>query len=83
MSRIYENMADEQFHRFIMPKVYGSWNLHKHLSRDMDFFIPLSSSVSKQAHTANKITRQAIHIKMLSCAISAAMASLPAPLTLV
>lgn len=27
-----------------MPKVHGSWNLHKHLPKDMDFYVLLSSS---------------------------------------
>lgn len=38
-------MTRNQFYGSIMPKVHGSWNLHKHLPKDMDFYILLSSSV--------------------------------------
>lgn len=38
-------MTHEQFLGTIRPKVHGSWNLHKYLPQDMDFFVLLSSSV--------------------------------------
>ncbi|KAI1253816.1 putative secondary metabolism biosynthetic enzyme [Eutypa lata] len=42
---IYQNMTRQQFFDATRPKVQGSWYLHQHLPRDMDFFILLSSSV--------------------------------------
>ncbi|PYH67688.1 type I polyketide synthase [Aspergillus vadensis CBS 113365] len=42
---IYQNMTHEQFLGTIRPKVHGSWNLHKYLPQDMDFFVLLSSGV--------------------------------------
>lgn len=38
-------MTRQQFFDATRPKVQGSWYLHQHLPRDMDFFILLSSSV--------------------------------------
>ena len=37
-------MSPDAFRKATRPKVDGSWNLHKLLPRDMDFFILLSSS---------------------------------------
>lgn len=45
LSQIYETMSREQFLGTTRGKVHGSWNLHKHLPSDMDFFVLLSSSV--------------------------------------
>ncbi|RHZ54247.1 uncharacterized protein CDV56_107115 [Aspergillus thermomutatus] len=42
---IYQNMTQQQFMGAVRPKVQGSWNLHKYLPRDMDFYVLLSSSV--------------------------------------
>ncbi|KAM3552944.1 hypothetical protein MY1884_006931 [Beauveria asiatica] len=42
---IYENMTLDQFRDSIRPKVSGSWNLHRHMPRNVDFFILLSSTV--------------------------------------
>ena len=41
---MYENMTHEQYMAAVRPKVQGSWNLHNHLPKDMDFFVLLSSS---------------------------------------
>lgn len=40
---LFANMTHRQWVESTQPKAQGSWNLHKHLSDDMDFFIPLSS----------------------------------------
>lgn len=40
---MFENMPYEDFRSATRPKVQGSWNLHKLLPTDMDFFILLSS----------------------------------------
>ena len=37
-------MTRDQFHDTIVPKVYGSWNIHKHFPKDLDFYILLSSA---------------------------------------
>lgn len=39
----FEFMAHEQWEGALAPKVHGTWNLHKHLPADMDFFVMLSS----------------------------------------
>lgn len=39
----FEFMAHEQWDGCLAPKVHGTWNLHKHLPEDMDFFVMLSS----------------------------------------
>lgn len=41
---VLSNMTHQQFMSSILPKVQGSWNLHQHLPKDMDFFVMLSSS---------------------------------------
>lgn len=41
---IYENMTHSQYMAAVRPKVQGSWNLHKLLPDDLDFFVMLSSS---------------------------------------
>ncbi|MCJ1393519.1 hypothetical protein MMC18_006394 [Xylographa bjoerkii] len=41
---VFENMTLEAFKAPIQPKLEGSWNLHKHLPKDLDFFVLLSSS---------------------------------------
>lgn len=41
---IFQNMTHQQFVGATQPKVQGSWNLHKHLPQDMDFYVLLSSS---------------------------------------
>ncbi|KAJ5752589.1 hypothetical protein N7520_009506 [Penicillium odoratum] len=40
---LFENITHQSWHESISPKVQGSWNLHQHLPRGMDFFIMLSS----------------------------------------
>jgi hypothetical protein len=39
----FENMTLENFNAALRPKVQGSWNLHKLLPKDLDFFVMLSS----------------------------------------
>lgn len=41
--RKFENMSLKEFQTAVRPKVQGSWHLHCHLPRDMDFFIMFSS----------------------------------------
>ncbi|KAH7256087.1 BcPKS11, polyketide synthase [Fusarium tricinctum] len=43
---LLEDMAVEQWCKVTAPKIQGTWNLHKLLPEDMDFFIMLSSVVS-------------------------------------
>ncbi|KAJ5605451.1 hypothetical protein N7510_008232, partial [Penicillium lagena] len=38
-----ENMTLEDYHTVLQPKVAGTWNLHRNLPRDLDFFVMLSS----------------------------------------
>lgn len=40
---IIENMSFDDYNAALLPKVQGSWNLHQHLGKDLDFFIMLSS----------------------------------------
>jgi NAD(P)-dependent dehydrogenase (short-subunit alcohol dehydrogenase family) len=40
---IFDNMTFEQWTESTRPKIQGSWNLHTHFPKDMDFFIMLSS----------------------------------------
>ena len=39
-------MTSSDFRTCLAPKVQGSWNLHKHLPFDLDFFVMLSSVAS-------------------------------------
>lgn len=39
----FEFMPKSSWDECLAPKVKGTWNLHKHLPQDMDFFIMLSS----------------------------------------
>ncbi|KAK1962030.1 beta-ketoacyl synthase domain-containing protein [Colletotrichum sublineola] len=39
----FEFMSHAQWQECLGPKVQGTWNLHKHLPADMDFFIMLGS----------------------------------------
>ncbi len=41
---MFENMTFENFQAALRPKFQGSWNLHKTLPTDMDFFLLLSSA---------------------------------------
>lgn len=41
---MFENMSYADYQTAIRPKVQGSWNLHEHLPRDLDFFVMLSSA---------------------------------------
>ncbi|KAL8893510.1 MAG: hypothetical protein Q9192_005191 [Flavoplaca navasiana] len=41
---LFDNMTLENFEAALRPKVQGTWNLHVHLPRSMDFFILLSST---------------------------------------
>ncbi|KAJ5823826.1 Acyl transferase/acyl hydrolase/lysophospholipase [Penicillium robsamsonii] len=38
-----ENMRVHEYYRVMSPKYYGTWNLHRHLPLDLDFFLMLSS----------------------------------------
>ncbi|KAI0378120.1 putative polyketide synthase [Hypomontagnella monticulosa] len=40
---VFDNMSVEGWTKSLAPKVPGSWNLHKQLPRDLDFFIMFSS----------------------------------------
>jgi NADPH:quinone reductase-like Zn-dependent oxidoreductase len=40
---LFENMNHRQWTESIRPKVQGTWNLHEHLPKELDFFIILSS----------------------------------------
>ncbi|PYI32692.1 putative polyketide synthase [Aspergillus indologenus CBS 114.80] len=40
---LFENISHQAWHESLAPKVQGSWNLHRHLPRGLDFFIMLSS----------------------------------------
>ncbi|KAK2036507.1 beta-ketoacyl synthase domain-containing protein [Colletotrichum somersetense] len=39
----FEFMSHSQWEECLGPKVQGTWNLHKHLPADMDFFVMLGS----------------------------------------
>jgi aryl carrier-like protein len=41
---LFENMTYEDYKESVRPKVQGSWNLHKYLPKNLDFFVLLSSS---------------------------------------
>ena len=41
----FENMTVDDWQAVMAPKVQGSWNLHKILPHDMDFFVMLASFV--------------------------------------
>ncbi|KAF2468734.1 polyketide synthase [Lindgomyces ingoldianus] len=43
---LFEDMEVEKWFAAIDPKVTGSWNLHHHLPKDLDFFVMLSSIVA-------------------------------------
>lgn len=38
-----ENMELDEYRDVMGPKYYGTWNLHRHLPTDLDFFLMLSS----------------------------------------
>jgi NADPH:quinone reductase-like Zn-dependent oxidoreductase/NAD(P)-dependent dehydrogenase (short-subunit alcohol dehydrogenase family)/malonyl CoA-acyl carrier protein transacylase len=40
---MFENMTYSQWEQATQPKVQGSWNLHKYMPANLDFFIMLSS----------------------------------------
>ncbi|KAI1490502.1 putative polyketide synthase [Biscogniauxia mediterranea] len=40
---VFENIDYESWSTCLRPKIQGSWNLHKQLPRDLDFFVLLSS----------------------------------------
>ncbi|XP_014553689.1 hypothetical protein COCVIDRAFT_29158 [Bipolaris victoriae FI3] len=40
---LLEKLTLEDWNAVIRPKVNGTWNLHNHLPKDMDFFVMLSS----------------------------------------
>jgi len=44
-SALFENMTLEDWTNSLLPKVQGTWNLHKLLPRDLDFFVLMSSVV--------------------------------------
>lgn len=43
---LLDDMTVEQWRKATEPKIRGSWNLHKMLPQDLDFFVMLSSVVS-------------------------------------
>ncbi|KAH8177899.1 KR domain-containing protein [Sarocladium implicatum] len=43
---LLDDMTVDQWRRATEPKIRGSWNLHKLLPQDLDFFVMLSSVVS-------------------------------------
>jgi len=47
---VFDNFTFENWQTNLRPKVQGSWNLHKQLPRDMDFFVMLSSIVGLIGH---------------------------------
>jgi NADPH:quinone reductase-like Zn-dependent oxidoreductase/short-subunit dehydrogenase/aryl carrier-like protein len=47
---IFDNYTLEQWQANLRPKVQGSWNLHRQLPEDMDFFVMLSSIVGLVGH---------------------------------
>lgn len=47
---VFDNFTFESWHANLRPKVQGSWNLHKQLPTDMDFFVMLSSIVGLIGH---------------------------------
>ncbi|KAL6715297.1 hypothetical protein ACLMJK_007562 [Lecanora helva] len=40
---LFETMTLEDYNAVMRPKVHGTWNLHRQLPKDMDFFLMLSS----------------------------------------
>ncbi|ORY17862.1 putative polyketide synthase [Clohesyomyces aquaticus] len=40
---LFESMTFEEWWIATSPKITGSWNLHEHLPKDLDFFVMLSS----------------------------------------
>ncbi|KAI6442156.1 Type I Iterative PKS [Pyricularia oryzae] len=40
---VFEKMTHAQWQQSLAPKVQGSWNLHRHTPKDVDFFTMLSS----------------------------------------
>lgn len=47
---IFDNYTFEQWQANLRPKVQGSWNLHRQLPEDMDFFVMLSSIAGLIGH---------------------------------
>lgn len=47
---IFDNFTFENWQANLRPKVQGSWNLHRQLPTDMDFFVMLSSIVGLIGH---------------------------------
>ena len=41
---IFDRMTATNFHEALNPKVSGTWHLHSHLPKNMDFFVLLSST---------------------------------------
>ena len=44
-SALFENMSLDDWTDSLLPKVRGTWNLHKLLPKDLDFFVLISSFV--------------------------------------
>ncbi|KAJ5021191.1 hypothetical protein J3E71DRAFT_186571 [Bipolaris maydis] len=40
---LLEKLTVDDWNAVVRPKVHGTWNLHNHLPKDMDFFVMLSS----------------------------------------
>ncbi|EUC45778.1 hypothetical protein COCMIDRAFT_5016 [Bipolaris oryzae ATCC 44560] len=40
---LLEKLTLDDWNAVVRPKVHGTWNLHNHLPKDMDFFVMLSS----------------------------------------
>ncbi|KAM0794178.1 putative polyketide synthase [Usnea florida] len=49
---IFENMTIDKWSSATRPKITGTWNLHTHMPRDLDFFIILSSMSGIIGNTA-------------------------------
>jgi NADPH:quinone reductase-like Zn-dependent oxidoreductase/short-subunit dehydrogenase/acyl carrier protein len=47
---VFHNYTLKQWQANLEPKVQGSWNLHCHLPKDMDFFVMLSSIAGLMGH---------------------------------
>jgi NADPH:quinone reductase-like Zn-dependent oxidoreductase/NADP-dependent 3-hydroxy acid dehydrogenase YdfG/aryl carrier-like protein len=47
---VFNRYTSEQWHANLRPKVQGSWNLHRQLPEDMDFFVMLSSFAGLVGH---------------------------------
>ena len=47
---VFDNFTFDDWQANLRPKVQGSWNLHRQLPKDMDFFVMLSSIAGLMGH---------------------------------